>query len=95
MIRGHPTTPGPTIGEAAEALHIRHHSAVELAQRAETTGLILRERDPLDHRRMHLELTQHGRQQLENLTRQHLPRIQTLAETLLHVQSPSGSEREP
>lgn len=85
VIRGHPTTPGPTIGQAAQALHIRHHSAVELAQRAESTGLICRERDPLDHRRMHLELTDRGRQQLESLTRTHLPRIEALAGVLDHV----------
>jgi DNA-binding MarR family transcriptional regulator len=85
VIRGHPTTPGPTIGQAADALHIRHHSAVELTQRAETTGLIRRERDPIDQRRIHLELTDHGRQQLETLTRKHLPRIQALANILDQV----------
>jgi DNA-binding MarR family transcriptional regulator len=85
VVRGHPTSPGPTIGQAAEALHVRHHSAVELARRAETAGLILRERDPLDHRRMHLELTEPGRRQLEVLTRAHLPRIQSLAEVLEQV----------
>lgn len=85
VIRGHPTAPGPTIGQAAAALHIRHHSAVELAQRAETTGLIRRERDPLDHRRIHLKLTDYGRRQLETLTRAHLPRIEALAGILDHV----------
>jgi DNA-binding MarR family transcriptional regulator len=82
VIRGHSTAPGPTIGQAADALHIRHHSAVELAQRAESAGLIRRERDPLDQRRLHLELTEQGRQQLETLTREHLPRIKALAGTL-------------
>jgi DNA-binding MarR family transcriptional regulator len=85
VIRGHPATPGPTIGQAAQALGIRHHSAVELAQRAESIGLVRRERDPLDERRMHLELTERGRQQLEVLTRAHLPRIEVLAGVLDHV----------
>jgi DNA-binding MarR family transcriptional regulator len=85
VIRGHPATPGPTVGQAAQGLHIRHHSAVALAQRAESAGLIRRERDPLDHRRLHLELTDHGRQQLESLTRAHLPRIKALAGTLDQV----------
>ena len=85
VIRGHHTTPGPTIGQAALALDIRHHSAVELARRAEATGLICRERDPLDQRRLHLELTDRGRQQLEILTREHLPRIQALAGILDQV----------
>lgn len=82
VLRGHPAQPGPTIGQAAEELHIRHHSAVELAQRAESAGLIHRERDTLDHRRIHLTLTDGGREQLETLTRRHLTRIQTLAQTL-------------
>ena len=85
VIRGHPATPGPTIGQAAQALGIRHHSAVELSQRAESIGLVRRERDPLDERRMHIELTERGRQQLEVLTRAHLPRIEVLAGVLDHV----------
>lgn len=82
VVRGHPEESGPTVGEAAEALHVRHHSAVELAQRAEATGLLRRERDPVDHRQLHLRLTDHGRTQLEALTRKHLPRIETLTQTL-------------
>jgi DNA-binding MarR family transcriptional regulator len=95
VIRGHPTTPGPTIGQAAQALHIRHHSVVELAQRAENARLISRERDPLDHRRMQLELTDHGRRQLESLTRAHLPRIQALAGILDHVLQRPRVRRRP
>lgn len=82
VLRGHAAQPGPTVGQAAEELHIRHHSAVELAQRAESAGLILRERDILDHRRIHLTLTDGGRERLETLTRALLSRIQTLADTL-------------
>jgi len=93
VIRGHATIPGPTIGQAAQALGIRHHSAVELAQRAESTGLICRERDPLDQRRVHLELTDRGRQQLEILTRAHLPRIKVLAGILDHVLQAPGITR--
>jgi DNA-binding MarR family transcriptional regulator len=93
VVRGYPVAPGPTIGQVAEALHIRHHSAVELAQRAQSTGLICRGRDSLDHRRIHLELTDHGRQQLERLTRTHLPRIQALAGILDHVLRGPGVAR--
>jgi DNA-binding MarR family transcriptional regulator len=92
VIRGYPTPPGPTIGQAAEELHIRHHSAVELARRAESTDLISRERDTEDRRRMYLCLTSRGRQQLETLTRQHLERIPGLADTLDRVLHPD-SER--
>jgi DNA-binding MarR family transcriptional regulator len=85
VLRGHPSPTGATIGQAASALHIRHHSVVELAQRAELAGLLTRERDLTDHRQVHLHLTGRGREQLEALTRQHLGRIQTLGETLEHV----------
>jgi DNA-binding MarR family transcriptional regulator len=82
VVRGHPSVAGPTIGDAAELLHIRHHSVVELAQRAETAGLLERVRDERDHRRMHLRLTNHGHGQLEVLTREHLARIEMLAGVL-------------
>jgi DNA-binding MarR family transcriptional regulator len=88
VIRGHPAPEGPTIGQAAELLHIRHHSAVEITQRAEEAGLVERNRDPADHRQIHLELTDHGQAQLETLTREHLPRIKTLAQTLERVTEP-------
>jgi len=88
VLRGHPGAPGPTIGQAAGELHIRHHSAVELTRRAESAELICRVRDAADHRRVHLELTDRGRAQLESLTREHLSRIQTLAQTLERVVNP-------
>lgn len=82
VVRGHQTPDGPTIGDAAEMLHIRHHSLVELAKRAEEAGLVRRMRDERDHRRMHLRLTDSGQRQLDALTRAHLPRIEALAQAL-------------
>lgn len=95
VVRGHCAAVGPTIGQAADALHVRHHSAVELARRAENVGLLVRERDPLDHRRMRLELTDRGREQLEALTRAHLPRIEALAEVLDQVVQRPAPGRQP
>jgi DNA-binding MarR family transcriptional regulator len=85
VIRGHHSEGGPTVSEAADALHIRHHSAVELAQRAEGVELIRRTRDSADHRQVHLHLTALGQARLETLTRQHLPRIRALAGVLEEV----------
>jgi DNA-binding MarR family transcriptional regulator len=79
VVRGHPGREGPTIADAALALDMRHHSAVELAQRAEAAGLIGRRRGEVDHRRVHLTLTEEGSRRLEALTRDHLPRIRLLA----------------
>jgi DNA-binding MarR family transcriptional regulator len=84
VVRGNAAT-GPTVGEAADALHMRHHSAVELAQRAESAGLLNRERDPVDRRRVRLQLTDVGALRLEALTREHLARIPALASSLKHV----------
>jgi DNA-binding MarR family transcriptional regulator len=91
VLRGHPQMPGPTIGQIAQELCIRHHSAVELIQRAESSGLIWRERDTIDHRRVHLALTSQGHEQLEILTREHLIRIPLLAATLERVLDPRDS----
>ncbi len=95
VVRGRPARPGPTIGDAASELHIRHHSAVELAQRAEAAGLIERRRDTADHRQIHLQLTPLGEAQLTALTRQHLPRIRALADVLDDVCTPAASTAEP
>ncbi len=88
VVRGHSAADAPTIGDAARELHIRHHSAVELVQRAERAGLLARSRDQADHRQVHLRLTDQGRTQLESLTRRHLPRIVQLASALEHVVNP-------
>ncbi|HEY1688236.1 MAG TPA: helix-turn-helix domain-containing protein [Solirubrobacteraceae bacterium] len=81
-VKGHPGDEAPSVADVATALHMRHHSAVELAQRAEAAGLLTRERDAVDHRRMRLALTALGETQLEALTREHLPRIRALASAL-------------
>lgn len=91
-VRGHAADHGPTIGEVAQELHIRHHSAVELAQRAADAGLLDRARDSADHRQVHLRITDHGRAQLETLTRQHLPRIGALAEVLEALTHPTNDQ---
>jgi len=41
-IRGLPDPAGPTIGEVAQSLLLRHHSTVELVNRARTAGLVER-----------------------------------------------------
>lgn len=83
--RGSSRDGGPTIGDVADALDVRHHSAVELAQRAEELGLLTRERSDDDHRQVRLALTADGRDRLEELTRLHLPRIEALADVLAAV----------
>lgn len=77
-IRGHGDRRGPTIGEVAEYLLLRHHSAGELVQRAEAGGLLRRIRDSADQRVTRLKLTESGSQRLESLTAMHLEEIARL-----------------
>lgn len=79
-IRGHDEPQGPTIGQVADYLLTRHHSAVELVDRTERLGLIIRSRDPDDHRAVRLELADQGAQVLESLTSAHLEELERLTE---------------
>ena len=53
-IRGHPGEDGPTIGDVADALLVKEHTASGLVDRTQVLGLVVRVRDPDDHRRVHL-----------------------------------------
>ena len=84
-VRGHPGTRGPTIGEAAEYLLVRHSTLSELVDRAGALGLVARERDDDDHRVIRLRLTEHGRRVLTELTAAHLEELRRLAPLLGEV----------
>ncbi len=75
-IRGHPDPRGPTIGEIADYLLLRQNSVVGLSDRADTGGLVTRERDEADHRVVRLRLTQDGAQRLEALSTLHLQELE-------------------
>jgi DNA-binding MarR family transcriptional regulator len=77
-IRGHEGAAGPTIGEAAGYLLLRHHSAVGLVDRAEKAGLVERLEDGGDRRVVRLRLTPLGARLLQQLTATHLEEIQRL-----------------
>jgi DNA-binding MarR family transcriptional regulator len=77
-IRGHEQPQGPTIGQVADYLLTRHHSAVELVDRTERLGLIIRSRDPDDHRAVRLTLADRGTRVLESLTSAHLEELARL-----------------
>src|SRR5580658_10635037 len=59
-IRGHEGPLGPTIGDVADVLLLKHHSAVELVQRAEAAGLVARVSDASDGRVVRLALSRRG-----------------------------------
>jgi DNA-binding MarR family transcriptional regulator len=88
-VRGHPGTEPPTIGDIAEHLRLRHHSAVGLIDRAEAAGLVERVPDRDDRRVVHIRLLPAGRDALDDLTSFHLEELQVLAETFAGFRIPS------
>jgi|GEM_PF-234483 len=81
-VRGSDEPRGPTIGDVAESLLLRHHSAVGLVDRAVAAGLVVRERSGEDHRVVRLHLTAGGADRLEALSALHLREIERLAGAL-------------
>ncbi|HUO37671.1 MAG TPA: helix-turn-helix domain-containing protein [Mycobacterium sp.] len=78
-IRGHPDRRGPTIGEVADYLLLKHHSAGELVHRAAAADLVRRVRDRDDGRMVRLQLTAAGSARLESLTAIHLEELERLS----------------
>jgi DNA-binding MarR family transcriptional regulator len=81
-IRGHRGNLDPTIGEVAEHLQLKHHSAVGLVDRAEDAGFVERIADDRDQRVVRLHLTALGRRRLERLAQLHLEELRRLSPKL-------------
>ena len=85
-IKGFPAGRRITIGELAERLQIRHHSAVGLVDRLVKKRFVVREHHGPDRRQVYLALTELGGQTLEKLSAAHkeqLHRIGPHIEALL------------
>lgn len=81
-IRGHPGGGSPTIGEIADSLVLRHHSAGELIDRAEAAGLVARNPDPRNGTQVRVSLTSAGTFKLNRLAETHLAELAHLAPTM-------------
>jgi DNA-binding MarR family transcriptional regulator len=81
-IRGHPEPAGPTIGEIADYLMLRHHSAVELVNRAVKEGLVQRNPDPMSRSVVRVTITPAGAAKLDALAEAHLEELAHLAPTM-------------
>lgn len=75
-IRGHGEA--PSIREVAEHLLLRHHSVVELVDRAVTAGLVERVGDDHDQRVVRLRLTAIGEERVKALADAHLEELSRL-----------------
>ncbi len=67
-LRGHPSYPIVTVGDVADRLQIRPHSASLLIERGVQRGLLARREDPTDRRKALISLTDRGAEILEQIT---------------------------
>jgi|SRR5581483_6666026 DNA-binding MarR family transcriptional regulator len=70
-LKGLPPNVRSRIGELAEQLQIQHHSAVELVDRLEASGLVRRQRGTRDRREVLVVLTPAGEKVLRELVLHH------------------------
>ena len=81
-IKGHPGDLPPAVGDIADYLLLRHHSAVELTDRVEAGGLVRRTPDLHDARLVRVALTSRGDSLVTRLTEAHLAELHGLAAAL-------------
>lgn len=70
-IKGFPGRDRITVGELADRLRLRHHSAVGLTNRLVAAKLVARIKSSQDRRQVYLVLTRHGEELLEELSAIH------------------------
>jgi DNA-binding MarR family transcriptional regulator len=90
-VRGHGSP--PSLSELAGHLLLRHHSAVELVDRAEQAGLVRRVHGDDDHRVVRVILTAEGDRHLRSLAATHLEELSRTGPRLSALWSrlPEGS----
>jgi DNA-binding MarR family transcriptional regulator len=81
-VKGHPGGDPPAVSDLAGYLLLRHHSAVELVDRAEMAGLVRRTPDARDARLVRVKLTSKGERIVNELTPAHLIELHSLAAVL-------------
>jgi len=82
-LKGLPKGVEPNIGEIAERLHIRHHSAVELTDRLTERQLVDKRPSPVDRRRVLLEITAQGQAVLGKLSLIHRAQLESVGPDLI------------
>ncbi|MFS0728091.1 MarR family winged helix-turn-helix transcriptional regulator [Paenibacillus sp. 1P07SE] len=74
-IMGFPDREHATPTELAERLQITPHACVELIQRCEEIGMVLRQPNPTDKRSIYIYLTPAGKSILEELSEIHMDEL--------------------
>lgn len=81
-IKGFPDRDRITIGELAERLRLRHHSAVGLINRLAVEKLVVRMKSPDDGRQVLIALSRHGEEILEQLSAAHRDQLKIIGPEL-------------
>jgi DNA-binding MarR family transcriptional regulator len=81
-LKGFPGREWATMTELADRLQLRHHSVVELVNRAQAQDLVTRASDPTDARLVRVVLTRHGDRALARLSALHRDELRRLGTTL-------------
>jgi DNA-binding MarR family transcriptional regulator len=94
QIAGAPETETVTIAYAAQRLGLKHNSTVELVDRSEQEGLLMRTADPDDKRRAVLRITRKGRSILGRLSGNHARELKEWAPRLSLALKKIGAQTE-
>ncbi len=87
QLAGAPEEVETTVSYAAERLGLRHHTVVELSKRCEEAGLIHRNQDLNDRRRIQLQVTAKGHRVLRVLSEDHERELNELGPRLIRALS--------
>ena len=79
VVKGLSDDGAPSIGQVAEQLLLRHHSASELVHRAEESRLVRTRPDEADHRLIRVAVTVRGERVLARLAPLHVEELARLA----------------
>ena len=83
-IKGFPEGRSITIGELAERLQVRHHSAVGLVDRLVKKRFVMRRQHAADRRQVDIALTELGDKTLEKLSAAHKEQLRRIGP---HIES--------
>lgn len=81
-LKGFPGREWATMRELADRLQLRHHSVVELVNRAQKQGLVHRAPHPPDARAVRVQLTEDGQSILARLSALHLDELRRMGTAL-------------
>ena len=82
-VKGFPGRDRVTVGELAERLQLRHHSAVELVDRLAGEKLVSRTPSARDRRQVFVQLTRRGERVLEGLSSAHTEQLRRTGKELI------------